>query len=462
MIKPLSLLEMQKNFKGDVINGDANFYSVSTDTRAINSGDLFVALQGDNYDAHNFLATADDAGACALVVSQKDNEINLPQWLVSDTTVALGDIAKQQRQHFSGKLVAITGSGGKTTVKEMLASILQDAAPDSVFATKGNLNNHIGVPLSLLSLTQQHRYAVIEMGASALGEIDYLTHIASPHVALVNNVMPAHVEGFGSVDNIANAKGEIYDGLVDGGVAVINIDDKYAGQWLQKNNHRNMIAFSCNAANNQHQSAHVRASAVACDHVGCPVFQLHINDELHEIQLRVLGEHNVANALAAASCAYALGVRAGNIVSGLQRFHGVTGRLQRLEGVANAIIIDDSYNANPGSMHAAIDVLSAMQAKKILVLGDMGELGDLASRAHQQVGEYAKHKHIDGLMAVGELSHLAVSTFGDGAAHFATQEELIAAIKGVADSSTVLLIKGSRSSHMDRVVSALKKLSNRS
>lgn len=452
MIDPLCLYNLQERFGGKVINADAMFKTVSINTRDIQTGDLFVALKGERFDAHDFLFDAVESGACAIVVHQKVDGLTIPQWVVDDTTLALGNIARLQREHFFGRLVAITGSSGKTTVKGMLLSIFQAVVSDNVFATKGNFNNHIGVPLSLLDIEPHHQYAVIEMGASALGEISYLTSLASPDVAVINNVMPAHVEGFGSVDNIAKAKGEIYDGLSEDGIAIINIDDHYASQWLLQNKHRKVITFSFNKTN----VADVSVTKIQQGKEGCAGFQLHLQEELFPVQLNVMGLHNIANALAASACAHALRIDGELIAQGLESFSGVSGRLEPLVGFHDATIIDDSYNANPSSVRAAIDVLANVSAKKVLVLGDMTELGETSLQAHEDIGVYARDKKIDALLSIGTYTKAASDKFLENNKHFDHIDQLIAEAKTIADANTVFLIKGSRSSRMDRVVQALK------
>jgi len=450
MITPLRFSVLAQQFGGDVCHDDVSFQSVSINTREMVTGDVFVALKGERFDAHDFIVDAQAKGAKALVVEKEVVDCGLPQWVVSDTTKALGHIAKAQRGHFKGQLVAITGSSGKTTVKGMLESILRAEVADGVFATKGNLNNHIGVPLSLLALREKHRYAVIEMGASAVGEIDYLTQMASPDVALINNVMSAHVEGFGSIDNIAKGKGEIYDGLSNDGVAIINKADKYSPQWLMHSSHRKVITFSAE----EKILADITASEIQ-QHNGCAQFNLRLLEKVLPVSLSVLGLHNVANALAAASCAEAMNISHQSIVNGLESFCGVAGRLQCLPAINGATVIDDSYNANPMAFCAAIDVLAAMTATTVLVMGDMGELGDESDAAHRQVAEYAAAKNINHLLTVGEQSKKASLVFSGDKQHFNNIDQLIAIALEQANSNTVFLIKGSRSARMDRVVEAL-------
>ncbi len=455
MITPLLLTDLQKVYGGNLVacsDGQA-ICSVSTNTRDIAMGDTFVALKGERFDAHDFIASAIDNGASALVVDHEIDGVELAQWVVADTTLALGHISHAQREQFTGKLVAITGSSGKTTVKGMVHSILQAAVGDKVFATQGNLNNHIGVPQSLLSINASHDYAVIEMGASGMGEIDYLTHIAKPHVAMVNNVMAAHVEGFGSIDNIAIAKGEIYDGLGDDGIAIVNLDDHYCEQWLSSNQNRQTLGYSVSSSRSS--ASDIQAIDISQKKDGCFRFTLVIKGQQLAVSLQVLGVHNVANAVAAASCAYALGIDLDDITKGLEGFSGVPGRLQCLKGVKGSTVIDDSYNANPSSVCAAIDVLANVPAKKILILGDMAELGDEAVQAHQDVGLYGRDKNIDYLLSIGTYTKAASDRFSVNNFHFNTIEQLIASANDMADDNTVFLIKGSRSSRMDRVVQAL-------
>jgi UDP-N-acetylmuramoyl-tripeptide--D-alanyl-D-alanine ligase len=451
MISAIKFSVLAQQFGGVVYHDDVSFLSVSINTREIVAGDVFVAIKGECFDGRDFIADAQAKGAKALVVESEVIGCNLSQWVVEDTTKALGHIAQAQRGHFTGQLVAITGSSGKTTVKGMLESILRAEVAGDVFATKGNLNNHIGVPLSVLSLREEHRYAVIEMGASAVGEIDYLTRMASPHVALINNVMSAHVEGFGSIDNIAKGKGEIYDGLSAHGVAIINKADKYSPQWLVQNSHRKVITFSAE----EKILADVTASVIQSQKNGCAKFNLQLLSKIMPISLSVLGLHNVANALAAASCAEAMGISHRSIIDGLESFHGVAGRLQCLPAINGSTVIDDSYNANPMAFCAAIDVLSAMTNTTVLVMGDMAELGDESDAAHQQVGEYATLKNINCLLSIGEKSQKASLAFTNNKQHFNSIDQLVAVAVQKANSDTVFLIKGSRSARMDRVVEAL-------
>jgi len=433
---------LQQDYQGESII----FTGLSTDTRSLNPGDLFVALTGDNYNANEFLHKAATAGAAGLVVEQRDPKVLLPQFLVEDCYRALGVIAQGLRQQFSGKLVGITGSSGKTTVKEMLASILSLAAP--THATRGNLNNHIGVPLTLTQLEDGDQFAVIEMGASGAGEISYLTAISQPDVVLVNNVMAAHLQGFGDLDGVAMAKGEIYQSLHQDGRAVINLDEPYAEQWSAGLSESQILRYSIH-----NNSAEVFAKSI--DHGrGLYSFDLHTPIGTESIKLKVPGEHNVANALAAAACALACGVGLALIKQGLEAAAMVKGRLQYLRGLCASTIVDDSYNANPGSVCAAMDILAQCQGRKIFVLGEMGELGDSAKKLHKQVGKHAQLLGLDQLLCLGDLTSYAVKTC-DNAKQFENKEELVAYIKPLLDKQTTVLVKGSRYMAMETVVQAL-------
>jgi UDP-N-acetylmuramoyl-tripeptide--D-alanyl-D-alanine ligase len=451
MITSLMLSQIETftraSLNAQLLQGDVSFTRVTTDTRQVQTGDLFVALRGERFDAHNFLTEAAAKGACGLVVEKYHAEIQLPQLVVKDTLLALGQIAAFNRNAFNCPLIAITGSSGKTTVKTMLAGILRECG--EVLATQGNLNNHIGVPLTLLQLEAQHRYAVIEMGASGMGEIAYLCELAKPDIAMINNVMPAHIAGFGSIENVAKAKGEIYGGLSASGIAIVNVDENYASQWLAQLDNKKVIRVSLH----DHQAdCYAQAIRLATDSVS---FTLVIQQQAIAVQLNTLGEHSVRNALAAAACAFAAGANLEQIQRGLANFSPVSGRMTRHPGYAGSLVIDDSYNANPGSVRAAIDVLAAQPHHTVLVLGDMAELGEDAEQLHADVGAYARARGIKHLFSVGQLSRHASIAFAEGAQHFSQQDELIAALKSIATSETLFLIKGSRSAKTDLIVRAL-------
>lgn len=473
MIKPFSIEVIHSQFGGELLVGcdyakDVLIDSVSTDTRVIKADDLFVALRGDNYDAHDYLQNAISGGASVLVVDEelRDKLNGLPLdeltvWLVKDTVKALGQLAQYQRESFDGLLVAITGSCGKTTVKGMLKSIfIENLGKEKVFATAGNFNNHIGVPLSIFSMTSEHEVAVIEMGASGLKEIEYLTSIALPNISMVNNVMPAHVEGFGSIEGIAITKGEIYQRLVRGDTAVINADSRYAPLWLEglamnKNTVDTLQYSIMNASDSKIQASNIHKLKN-----GCYGFSL-LNKNLGQtcdINLSIFGEHNVANALAAASCAYAASIDVGSIKKGLENFGGEPGRLEVIDYGQTFTLINDTYNASPGSVKAAIDTLAGIGSESILVLGDMGELGDESDARHSEIGEYAFEKNIRTLLAIGEKTKRTVLSFNGDGQHFSSFDDLVSALVDMLSSEAVVLVKGSRSAHMEVVINKLKKL----
>jgi len=452
MIGQWYLQQLQQDF-GGVLNEDVQFKGVSTDTRTIKSGDLFVALVGPNFDGHKFIAQALEKGAVAAVVSRPVPEISAPLWQVEDTRIALGQIAKANRQRFNGTVYAVTGSSGKTTVKEMLFAILSQN--NQVLATKGNLNNDIGVPLTLFELSDQHQIAVIEQGASAGGEIAYTTDISQPDVAILNNAMGAHLEGFGSLQGVVEAKSEIFSQLSKTqGTAVINLDDPHCDYWLQQNQGKPQSNFSLSSS-----EAAVYATNLKPSKNGCFEFVLHRGAEAQSVQLQVMGQHNVANALAAAAAVSATGMPLAEICSGLASFTAVSGRMRCLQTATGAQVIDDSYNANPGSVNAAIDLLVSLPGRSVLVLGDMAELGADAADQHAKVGCRAAQKGVSCFYATGALTRHSVSAYvanGSGQGqHFETREELTAALKELADQNSNILIKGSRSAAMDQVVKNL-------
>ena len=433
--------------RGATLHGDDVLMTgESKDTRDIHQGDLYVALKGERFDGHQFVAEANSSGAVAALVSDSLS-LDVPQVQVDDTRIALGQLAAHWRQQFTGKLIGITGSNGKTSVKEMCSKILLDhVGTSAVLATKGNLNNDIGLPMTLLELTQQHQFAVIEMGANHVGEIDYLSAIAKPDVALVNNVGPAHLEGFGSLENIAKAKAEIYNGLSDNGVAVINLDDVFAPYWI---NHCSVIKANIKTISfsMQDESADVYAKFVEEDH-----YRIITGGEEAELALKVPGKHNVMNALAAVAITYSLGLPLSSIVSSLSAFENIQGRLTVKQSAMGCQFIDDTYNANPLSVTAAIDVLANMKGKSVLVLGDMAELGKDAESLHKEIGEKAKTAGIDALYATGKLSESTVEGFGENGFYFKNKNELIKTLNKSLKAGDVVLVKGSRSAAMEEVV----------
>ena len=438
---------------GKLVGADVQFTAVSSDSRSIERGNLFVALRGENFDGYNFVVTAAQAGAVAALVNadsfaaQREKPISgISLLVVEDTRLALGRLAGWWRRQFDIPLVAITGSNGKTTVKEMLAEILREAAgsAQAVLSTQGNLNNDIGMPHTLLKINATHRYAVIEMGMNHSGEIDYLSQIAAPDAALINNASNAHLQGLGSVEAVARAKGEIFTGLQHHGTAVINSDDAYAPLWRVLAGAHQLLEFGLN------QQADVRGT-----------WQPHNYGLRLEViapqgkftaDLQVPGAHNARNALAATAAAIVLNISLETIAAGLEKFSGVPGRLQRKSALHGASLIDDTYNANPASMRAAISVLAQVSGKHILVLGDMGELGDDAASFHAEIGAEARLAGIEELYALGTLSSNAVREFGRGARHFEHIEELLPVLEKELEVGTTVLVKGSRFMKMERVV----------
>ncbi|MCE4071644.1 MULTISPECIES: UDP-N-acetylmuramoyl-tripeptide--D-alanyl-D-alanine ligase [Pseudomonas] len=446
MLKPLSLNEVAGALQGRLVGADVTFVAVSTDSRAIEPGQLFIALTGPRFDGHDYLADVAAKGAVAALVEREVAGAPLSQLVVKDTRIALGQLGALNRAAFTGRVAAVTGSSGKTTVKEMLASILRTQG--DVLATRGNLNNDLGAPLTLLQLAPEHQSAVIELGANRVGEIAYTVALTRPQVAIITNAGTAHVGEFGGQDKIVLAKGEILEGLAADGVAILNRDDKAFDTWQARADGRRVSSFGLHDAR-----ADFHASDVKRDARGCPGFTLQGPAGEAAVQLNLLGEHNVTNALAAAAAAHALGVPLVGIVSGLHNLQPVKGRAVAQLATNGMRVIDDSYNANPASICAAIDILAGFSGRTVLVLGDMGELGAWAESSHREVGTYAIGK-VTALYAVGPLMSHAVQAFGSAGRHFADQASLIQALAEEA-STTTILIKGSRSAAMDKVVAAL-------
>lgn len=418
---------------------------VCIDSRLLKPGNLFIAIKGENFDGHDFIKEVEAKGALAVVVNHEIPGVHLPQFIVEDTILALAKIATAYRQEIACPVIALTGSNGKTTVKEMIASIL----PAPSHATKGNLNNHIGAPLSVMELNKQHRYAVFELGANHPGEIAHTVAIVKPDITLINNIAPAHVEGFGSIDGVARAKGEIHQGLSSGGTAIVNDDDAYSHYWDHLFADKKVIRFSAI------HPADVCAQDVRLDTHGRSHFSLILPNSRTDIELQVPGLHNVRNALAAAACCYAAGISIQDIQRGLNHFGGVKGRLTVLTGKNHSTVIDDTYNANLRSVLSALEVLAERPGKKIFVFGDMGELGEWAAQHHQEAGLAARQLGIDSLLSCGSNSRLASEAFGEGGQHFSSQEELVQFVIKELASDTTVLVKGSRSSAMEKIVHKL-------
>lgn len=449
MMQTFSLSQIAPLLNGHMMSTEDSYFSgVSIDTRTLQRGDLFIALVGKNLDGHNFIEQAAQNGASAALVS-RDIETTLPLLKVIDTHSSLGQLAAMNRKLFEGKVIAVTGSSGKTTVKEMMAAILR--CRGEVLSTKGNLNNDIGAPLTLLSISKEHTYAVIELGASAIGEIAYTVALTKPHVSVLTNAGYAHVEGFGSLAGVVQAKGEIFDELENGvGVAIINADDPHVDIWCERAKQKNIKKFSALPNKN----VDYFSSNVSCNELGCVGFRLHAPDGEVDVQLNLLGKHNVANAVAAAAATIAVGASLYDVKFGLESMKPVKGRLDVKAGVNNLVVIDDTYNANPESMCAAIDCLSELTTRKILVIGDMAELGDEAVDQHQKIGVYAKNKKIDILYGVGTLAAHAVSAFGENATLFSDHELVVNKLLE-EKKNAVVLVKGSRSARMEKVTDAL-------
>lgn len=432
---------------GRLLGADLDITQFSTDTRTLKGGELFIALSGANFDGNKFAADAAARGAVAVVVSSEQAGLGVPQLVVESTHAALGQIARAWRQQFDIVSVAMTGSAGKTTTKEFVASIFAGMGP--TLATLGNKNNDIGVPLTLFRLDASHKYGVFELGANHVGEIAYTSALVQPQAVTITNVGTAHLEGFGSREGIARAKGEIYGGLVAGGVACINLDDEFAPYWQGLCEGRAQLHYST------HQPADLWVGNVRQATSGRYVFDLHVGAQSVAIELQLLGRHNVANALAAAALAHACAVPLEKIAAGLARTLPPPGRLNLHVPRASVRLIDDSYNANPSSMKAAIDVLCDMPGRHVLVLGDMGELGSATESGHHEVGEYARMKKIDALYTVGQYSQFTAAGYGPETKVFDNQQLLIEELEKELETVVTLLVKGSRSAHMENVVTAL-------
>ena len=438
-----------------LIGQDATFTSVNSDSRKVVMGELFIALKGEHFDGHSFTQQALNEGAVAALVSQVDG---LTQVLVvPDTLKALGRLADYWRSQFAIPLAAITGSNGKTTVKEMLSSIAKAAVDldDQVLATVGNLNNHIGMPMTLLKLNRQHQYAIIEMGMNHTGEISYLSRIAKPNVALINNAGNAHIGELGSLEAIAHAKAEIFEGLTQDGIAVMNADDVFAPLWKSRITSKKVMTFGLKNPADVTATYTLQESAIELNVV--------TPNGTFAVRLPAPGLHNVMNALAATATAIALGISLEHITQGLQNYSGVAGRLQHLKGINGASVINDCYNANPMSMKAAIDVLMAKTGKTILVLGDMGELGEKAANHHAEIGAYAQVVGVDVLLTLGALSCEMTKEFNKNAAihstqkatHYATPDHLITDLVKQMHPNSHVLVKGSRFMAMERIVNEI-------
>ncbi|QOJ30797.1 MAG: UDP-N-acetylmuramoyl-tripeptide--D-alanyl-D-alanine ligase [Gammaproteobacteria bacterium] len=434
---------------GTLFGADAEFAAVSTDTRSLQPGELFFALRGASNDGGAFVAEAARLGAAGAVVTARQPGA-LPQVEVADTRLALGELARAWRARFDIPLIGITGSNGKTTVKEMTAAIMRVAlggSVDPLLVTWGNLNNEIGLPRTLLYLNESHRAAVIEMGAARRGDIAYLARIACPTVAVVTNAARAHLQGFGSVDDVAATKGEIYDSLPQTGTAVVNRDDRFFHAWWERSAGRQRLSFGL------HPDADFRATDIVVS--GTIGFTLHGAGTALPVRLAMAGAHNVLNALAAAAAAHAAGAQPAAIAAGLAAVRNVAGRLRRVPAQLRLALYDDSYNANPGSVRAAIAFLGSQAGERWLVLGDMAELGPDSLKMHREMGECARLAGISRLYCAGVNSAAAAEAFGSNARHYVEVPALAAALAAEVHPGITVLVKGSRSMGMERVVQAL-------
>jgi UDP-N-acetylmuramoyl-tripeptide--D-alanyl-D-alanine ligase len=445
----MTLSLLAKELDGELIGADLEFTSVSTDTRKIVQGALYLALVGENFDGNNFVDEAAEKGACAAVVSASTSS-TIPLLKVADTHVALGKISAINRKRCKAKVIALTGSQGKTTVKEMLGAILCNTG--ATLITDANLNNTIGVPLTLLRLEEKHDFAVIELGANSAGEIDFSAQITQADIAIITNASAAHIEGFGSLQGIVSAKGEIIDALGASGLLVLNADDDHVGDWIERAGDTRTVLFS---ADSEHNSADYSCSKVSLGTGGRVSFELFTPIGHRCLSINLLGMHNVVNAIAAAAAAIEAGATLDDVESGLSSLRPVKGRLNPMVGINDSCLLDDSYNASPSSFKAAIDVLSSCPGTRFLLAGDMKELGSESGSAHSAVGAYAAAAGIDELWAVGEQSRLTVNAFGSRGRHFPQMSELVNACRSIASADVTFLVKGSRGARMDALVNAL-------
>ncbi len=441
--------ELSRLTGGQATGDDATFHSISTDTRTLKAGALFVALRGENFDGHDYAAAAAGRGAAVALVDHP-LPVAIPQVVVPDVLAGLSAFARAWRRQFNIPVIGVTGSNGKTTTKELIGSILSQLGPCLI--TRGNLNNHIGVPLMLLEIDTTHRFAVIEMGANHQQEIAHLVSIAEPTIGIVTNAGAAHLEGFGHLDGVAQGKGEMFRGLPGDGVAIINADDKYAPLWLDTRMAECVYTFGF-----EQQADFMAHKVRTAGNTG----DFRIDFELvtpigaRPAMIALAGLHNLRNALGAAAAAFAAGASIDDIVAGLAALRKVAGRLEFKPAIRDAFLVDDSYNANPSSLKAGLDAFQSFTGERWLVLGEMRELGDGASELHAEVGRYARQTGVSRMLAVGEHSRVAVEAFGTDAQWFADIDALIAAATASLKPGIAILIKGSRANRLERVAAAL-------
>ncbi|MEP0203446.1 MAG: UDP-N-acetylmuramoyl-tripeptide--D-alanyl-D-alanine ligase [Halioglobus sp.] len=446
MMRSLSMNEIEAPLHAHLQGMGVEFTGVTTDSRNVAPGDIFVALRGANFDGHEYLHEVAKKGAVAALVS-RDVESTLPLLRVADTQRALGLLGAYNRELFPNPVVAITGSSGKTTVKNMLACVLGQRG--NTLATQGNYNNEIGVPQTLLRLAPEHDFAVVEMGAGREGDIRWLCELGKPNVSILLNAMPAHLEGFGSVEVIARAKGEIFDQLGAGDTAIINADQPWSSAWRERAGDAAILDFGV------HNDAAVKARDINVRGVSGVSFTADTPAGDVLIDLALPGEHNVMNALAAIAAGLACQLSPTEIASGLRSVVAVEGRLARHQSAAGAILVDDCYNANPGSVRAAIDLLAACPERRTLVLGAMRELGPESEEMHRAIGEYARERGLQSLCGVGPELQVAVEAFGEGAHWYSDRAQAIEALASQFGPGDIVLIKGSRSAGMESVLQAL-------
>lgn len=432
--------------EGELHGSDRRFDGVSTDTRSITEGELFVALTGPNFDGNAFVGEAKSKGATAALVSRRV-DVDLPQIEVADTRIALGRLAAAWRDQHDVTVIGVTGSNGKTTLKELIAACLSSV--DKTLATEGNLNNDIGVPLMMFRIDETHHFVVLEMGANHAGEIAYLTGLAKPNVVTITNAAAAHLEGFGSIKGVAHAKGEIFEGTPRPDVAVLNADDDYYTYWSTLVEDVDALSFG------YENEADISATSIEAQD-GQTRFTLHLPESSIDVTLPLAGLHNVRNACAAAAIATALGVPPEKIREALESVEAVSGRLAPLHGLNGSVLYDDSYNANPLSVNAAAEFLGSLPGETWFVLGDMFELGDEAQSMHSEVGNAIRDAGVDRLFTLGDLSAYASSAFGEGGQAYAAIEPLLADLCAAIHGNVNVLVKGSRGMHMERVVDALR------
>jgi UDP-N-acetylmuramoyl-tripeptide--D-alanyl-D-alanine ligase len=448
-LTPLTLSRFARCGGGRLVGDDRSFDAISTDSRTLLPGALFAALRGERFDGHAFAHAAAEGGACGLMV-ERMLPVALPQIVVPDTLGALTACARAQRRLFRGPVIGVTGSNGKTTTREMIGAILARLGPCLV--TKGNLNNQIGVPLTLLRLRDEHRRAIVEMGANHRGEIAHLASIAEPTIGVVTNAAAAHLEGFGSIEGVAAAKGELFAALPSDGVAVVNADDRFAPSWRATSGGRRVVTFGIDQPAD-FSARDIRTSIGASG--AMQEFALVSPAGIAPVRLALAGRHNLCNALGAAAAAHAAGATLGDVASGLADVKPVAGRFQLRPAAGGALVVDDSYNANPDSLRAGLDAFQLVGGTRWLVLGDMMELGPASAELHADVGRYARGSGVERLFAYGKYARFAADAFGPGGRSFDELDELIVEARRGLAPGVVVLVKGSRANRLERVAAAL-------